>query len=67
MWYGTGLVGEDLPAVPGEVGWVGAEGGLGREGEASAVEISELEVGPTGEDGFGEVRMGTPAPFIYYI
>ena len=23
---------EHLPAVPGEVGWVGAEGGFGREG-----------------------------------
>ena len=33
---------------------VGAEGGLGREGEAAVVEVGELEVGPSGEDGFGD-------------
>jgi hypothetical protein len=41
--------------VPGEVGWVGAEGGLGREGEAPAVEVGELGVRTAGEDGFDEV------------
>ena len=45
-------------AVPGEVGGVGAQGGLGREGELSAVEIGELEVGSAGEDGFGDVGLG---------
>jgi hypothetical protein len=51
-------VGEDFPAVPGEVGGVGAEGGLGGEGEPAAVEVGELEVRPAGEDGFGDVGLG---------
>ncbi len=45
-------------AVPGEVGGVGAEGGLGREGERAAVEVGEFEVGAAGEDGFGDVGLG---------
>lgn len=50
------------------MGGVGAEAGLGREGEAATMEVGELEVGPAGGDGFGDVRMGTPAPFyITYI
>ena len=53
MWHGTGLAGEDFTSVPGEVGGVGAEGGLGREGEAAAVEVGEFEVRAAGEDGFG--------------
>ena len=47
-----------FPAVPGEVGGVGAEGGLGREGEAPAVEVAELEVRAAGQDGFDEVGLG---------
>lgn len=49
---------EHLTAVPGDVGGVGAEGGLGREGEAAAVEVGELEVTSAGEDGFDEVGLG---------
>ena len=45
-------------SVPGEVGGVGAEGGLGREGERAAVEVGEFEVGSAGEDGFGDVGLG---------
>jgi len=45
-------------AVPGEVGGVGAEGGLGREGEGAVVEVGELEVASAGEDGFGDVGLG---------
>jgi len=45
-------------AVPGEVGGVGAEGGLGREEERAAVEVGEFEVGAAGEDGFGDVGLG---------
>ena len=37
---------------------VGAEGGLGREGERAAMEIGEFEVGAAGEDGFGDVGLG---------
>jgi hypothetical protein len=47
-----------MVAVPGEVGGVGAEGGLGCEGEMSAVEVGEFEVGAAGEDGFGDVGFG---------
>jgi len=45
-------------SVPGEVGGVGAEGGLGCEGEWAVVEVGEREVGAAGEDGFGDVRLG---------
>ncbi len=45
-------------AVPGEVGGVGAESGLRREGERAAVEIGEFEVAAPGEDGFGDVGLG---------
>ena len=45
-------------AVPSEVGGVGAEGGLGREGERAAVEVGEFEVAAAGEDGFGDVGLG---------
>ena len=45
-------------AVPGEMGGVWAEGGLGREGERAAVEVGELEVAAAGEDGFGDVGLG---------
>ncbi len=45
-------------AVPGEMGWVGAEGSLRREEERAAVEIGELEVGAAREDGFGDVGLG---------
>ena len=51
-------MGEDFAPVPGEVGGVGAEAGLGGEGEAAAVEVGELEVGSAGEDGFGDVGLG---------
>ncbi len=44
--------------MPGEVGGVGAESGLGREGERAAVEIGEFEVAAPGKDGFGDVRLG---------
>ena len=40
------------------MGGVGAEGGLGCEGEGAAVEVSEFEVGSAGEDGFGDVGLG---------
>ena len=40
------------------MGGVGAEGGLGREGEALAVEVGALEVATPGEDGLGDVRLG---------
>ena len=40
------------------MGGVGAEGGLGREGEAPAVEVGELEVAAPGQDGFDEVGLG---------
>ena len=46
-----------VAAVPGEVLGVGAEGGLGREGERAAVEVGEFEVGAAGEDGFGDVGL----------
>ena len=39
------------------MGGVGAEGGLGGEGEAAAVEVGEFEVATTGEDGFGDVGL----------
>ena len=44
--------------MPGEVGGVGAEGGLGIERERVAVEVAEFEVGAAGEDGFGDVGLG---------
>jgi hypothetical protein len=44
--------------VPGEVGGIGAEGGLGCEGERAAVQVGEFEVRATGKDGFGDVGMG---------
>ena len=37
---------------------VGAQGGLGSEGERAAVEIGEFEMGAAGEDGFGDVGLG---------
>ena len=49
---------EHLAAVPGEVGWVGAQGGLGREGKRAAVEVGEFEVRAAVEDGFGDVGFG---------
>lgn len=44
--------------LPGEVGRVRAERGLGREGERAVVEIGEREVAAAGEDGFGDVGFG---------
>ena len=44
--------------MPGEVGGVGAEGGLRREGERAVVEVGEFEVGAAGEDRFGDVGLG---------
>jgi hypothetical protein len=41
--------------MPGEVGWIGAEGGLGCEGKRSLVEVGEFEVRAAGKDGFGDV------------
>ena len=56
---------EHLAAVPGEVGGVGAEGGLGREGERAAVEVGELEVATAGEDRFHDVGLGDlDAPIV---
>ena len=40
------------------MGGVGAEGGLGCEGERVAVEVGEFEVRSAGEDGFGDVGFG---------
>ena len=51
-------MGEDFPAVPGEVGGVGTESSLGREGERAVVEIREFEVAAAGKDGFDEVGLG---------
>ena len=45
-------------SVPGEVDRVGAKGGLGSEGERTSVEIGELEMGASGEDGFGDFGLG---------
>ena len=47
-----------MVAVPGEVGGVGAEGGLGIERERAVVEIGERKVAAAGEDGFGDVGFG---------
>ena len=44
--------------MPSEVGGVGAEGSLGREGERAAVEVGEFEVGAAGEGGFRDVGLG---------
>ncbi len=44
--------------MPGEVSRVGAERGLGCEGERAAVEIGELEVRAAGENGLGVVGLG---------
>ena len=39
-----------MVAMPGKVGGVGAEGGLGREGERAVMEVGEFEVGAARED-----------------
>ena len=57
-------MGEDFAAVPGEVSGIGAEGGLGREGEPPAVEVREFEVQAAGEDGFGELRLSIQARYV---
>jgi hypothetical protein len=44
--------------VPRQVGGVGTESSLGREGERTSVEVGEFEVRPPGEDGFSDVGMG---------
>ena len=44
--------------MPGEVGGVGAESGLGGEGERAAVEVGEIEVAAPGKDGLGDFRLG---------
>ena len=44
--------------MPGEVLGVGAEGGLGCEGERAAVEVGEFEMGAAREDGFGDIGLG---------
>ncbi len=36
--------------MPGEVGGIGAESGLGCEGERAVVEVGEFEVRAAGED-----------------
>ena len=43
--------------MPCEVGGIGAEGGLGSEGERAAVKVGEFEVRSAGEDGFGDVGL----------
>jgi len=55
---GSSLTLSVVVAVPGEVDGVGAEGGLGREGQRASVEVGEFEVGAAGEDGFGDVGLG---------
>jgi hypothetical protein len=40
------------------MGGVWPERGLGREGERTSVEVSELEVAAAGEDRFGDVGLG---------
>lgn len=44
--------------MPGEVGGVGAESGLGSEGERTSVKVREFEVRSSGKDGLGDVGMG---------
>ena len=51
--------------MPGEVGKIGAEGGLGVEGEGLAVGVGEFEVRAAGEDGFGDVRVGDAMIGLY--
>ena len=46
------------------MGGVGAQGGLGREGEWVAVEVGEFEMGASGEDGFGDVGFGDLDPQV---
>ena len=55
---GSSLALSVVVAVPGEVGGVRAERGLGREGERAVVEIGERKVAAAGEDGFGDVGFG---------
>lgn len=55
---GSSLTLSVMVAVPGEMGRVGAEGGLGIERERAAVEVGEFEVGSAGEDGFGDIGFG---------
>ena len=57
---GSSLTLSVVVAVPDEVLGVGAESGLGREGERAVVEIGELEVAAAGEDGFGEIGLVYP-------
>jgi len=47
-----------VAAVPSEVGGVGAESGLGCEGERTAVEVGEFEVRSAGKDGLDDVGLG---------
>ncbi len=54
----TPLCVEDFSAVPGEVGGVGTESGLGREGERVAVKVGEFEVRAAWKDRFGDVGLG---------
>ncbi len=44
--------------MPGEVGGIGTESRLGREGERTSVEVGEFEVRAAGENGFGDVGLG---------
>ena len=55
---GSSLTLSVVVAMPGEVGGVGTESSLGCEGERAAVEVGELEVRASGEDGFGDVGFG---------
>ena len=54
----AGLESKDFAAVPGEVGGVGTESGLGCERERTAVEVGEFEVGAARNDGFGDIGLG---------
>ena len=49
---------KNSPAVPSEVGGVGAESGLGCEGERAAVDVGEFEVVAAWDDGFGDIGLG---------
>jgi len=55
---GSSLTLSVVVAVPGEVGGVGAQGGLGRERELLVVKVGQFEVAAAGKDGFGYVGKG---------
>ena len=45
-------------SVPGQMDRIGAQGGLRCEAELATVEVGELEMRASGEDGLGDVGLG---------